>query len=158
MPNITLKQKILVIIATVGVILIAIFKGGFYKTTSTIDINTPQTNSQSAGIDLGDSIKIVSTNPTSLDNSIILPNQTIEITFNIPLENVGEFKNKIEPKSNYKVELSNDRKTAKIIPQTPFNLGTTYTLFILPDTKFDGKKRLQRDFLFHFSTINYNGA
>lgn len=157
--KIGLKQIILIAIATISLILIALFKGGFYKTTPAINnTSTPQVNTQTGEIDLGDGMKIISTNPKALDNSVILPTQTIEITFNLPLENVGEFKNRIEPKADYKVELSSDRKTAKIIPQTPFNLGTSYTLFILPDTKFDGKKRLQRDFIFHFSTINYNGA
>ncbi len=102
--------------------------------------------------------KIVSTKPDPLENSIVSANQTIEITFNRPLENVGEFKSKIEPKVDYKVELSGDRKTAKIMPVKPFDLGSTYTLFIGTETKFDGVGRWGQEKIFHFKTITYRGV
>ncbi len=101
--------------------------------------------------------KIVSTKPDPLEDAIISATETLEITFNRPLENVGEFKSKIEPKIDYKVELSGDRKTARIIPAKPFELGTTYTLFIGTETKFDGVGRWGMEKIFHFKTVKYRG-
>ena len=102
--------------------------------------------------------RVISTNPELKDNPTLLPTQTIEITFNIPLENVGEFKNRIDDFKDYKIELSNDRKTAKIIPTKPFELGKSFTIFILPDSKFDGKKKLNQGEHFNFRTIDYHGV
>lgn len=102
--------------------------------------------------------KIVSTNPDPLEDNIVSSTQTIEITFNRSLENVGEFKLRIEPKTNIKTELSNDRKTARIIPVKPFELGTTYTIFIGPETKFDGVGNWGQEKIFHFRTIKYTGV
>lgn len=102
--------------------------------------------------------RIISTKPDPLEDTIISATDIVEITFNRPLENVGEFKSRIEPKIDYKVELSGDRKTAKIIPAKPYQLGTTYTLFIKPDTKFDGVGDWRQDKTFHFKTITYRGV
>src|SRR3989338_1281358 len=101
---------------------------------------------------------IISTKPDPLDNTIISAAEIIEITFNRPLENVGEFKVKIEPNIEYKVELSGDRKTAKIIPVKPYNLGASYTLSIGPDSKFDGVGSWGKDKTYHFRTIKYTGV
>lgn len=102
--------------------------------------------------------KIVSTKPSPLEEAVISANEALEITFNRPLENVGEFKSKIEPKIDYKVELSSDRKTAKILPVEPYELGLTYTLFIGTETKFDGVGRWGEEKIFHFQTIPYRGV
>lgn len=104
-----------------------------------------------------DAPRLVSTKPDPLEDTIIAADQIIEITFSHPLENVPEFKTKIEPKTDYKVELSGDRKTVKIIPVAPFELGTTYTLFILQDSKFEGGGRLSQELNFHFRTVKYRG-
>ncbi|MBI3109598.1 Ig-like domain-containing protein [Candidatus Daviesbacteria bacterium] len=101
--------------------------------------------------------RIVSTKPDPLDETIVSSTETIELTFSRPLENVPEFKIRIEPKTDYRVELSGDRKTAKIIPVSPYELGTTYTLFIMADSKFEGGARLVREEVFHFRTIKYRG-
>lgn len=105
-----------------------------------------------------DKPQIVSTKPDPLNENIVSATEEIEITFNRALENVGEFKSRIEPKVEYKVELSGDRKTAKIIPAKPYNLGTTYTLFIGPETKFDGVGRWGEEKVYHFKTIKYTGV
>lgn len=105
-----------------------------------------------------DSPQIVSTKPDPLEEAIVGANETIEITFNRPLENVGEFKVRIEPKIEYKLELSQDRKTAKIIPLKPYELGTGYTLFIGHDTKFDGVGAWGQEKIYHFKTIRYRGV
>lgn len=102
--------------------------------------------------------KIISTKPDPLEDNIISGSDTVEITFNRPLENVGEFKSRIEPKIDYKVELSGDRKTAKITPLKPWALGTTFTLFIGTETKFDGVGRWGEEKVFHFRTIKYTGV
>ena len=137
-------------------VLILIFKRGLYSQPQS---NTPPPPSQAQNSEEKDAEpKVISTAPSPLDEATILPNQTLEITFNQPLENVGEFKNRLEPKADYKVVLSDDRKTARIIPTQTFPLGTGFTLFILPDTKFDGKKTLGRDIQYHFKTINYQGV
>src|SRR5258708_24120184 len=60
--------------------------------------------------------KVVLLKPDLKQNPIIIPTQAIEITFNLPLENVGEFKNRIDTFKDYTVKLSDDRKTAKITP------------------------------------------
>lgn len=104
-----------------------------------------------------DSPKIVSTKPDPLEEAIITADQIIEITFSIPLENVGEFKRKIEPVIDYEVKLTQDRKTVKIIPKKPYELGTGYTLFILPDSKFDGIGEWRKEQVYHFKTIRYRG-
>lgn len=105
-----------------------------------------------------DSPQIISTKPDPLNETIIPASQVIEITFNRPLENVGEFKVRIEPKADFKLELSNDRKTGKIIPQKPFDLGTSYTLTIGPDTKFDGVGAWGQSVDYHFRTVVYKGV
>ncbi|MBU1032005.1 hypothetical protein KKE03_03760, partial [Patescibacteria group bacterium] len=51
-----------------------------------------------------DKPQIVSTKPDPLEDTIIPATATIEITFNRPLENVGEFKLRMEPKIDYKIE------------------------------------------------------
>ena len=114
------------------------------KTNQTIQQNEPP--------------KIVSTKPDPLEDNIVGATDTIEITFNRSLENVGEFKSHIEPKIEYKVELSGDRKTAKIIPIKALELGATYTLFIGTDTKFDGAGSWGQDKMFHFRTVKYTGV
>lgn len=108
--------------------------------------------------DQNDTPRIVSTKPDPLDNGIISATQVIEITFNRPLQNVPEFRVKIGPDAVFKVELSTDRKTAKIIPTKPYALGTTYNLYIGPETKFDGVGNWGEDKTFQFQTIKYNGV
>ncbi len=102
--------------------------------------------------------KIVSTNPSPLEEAIIASDQQIEIVFNRGLENEGELKLRFEPKVEYKITLSQDRKTATISPQKPFELGIGYTLFILPDTKFQGTGEWKEEKIFHFQTIKYRGV
>lgn len=145
MPNLSLKQKIIAIVTVIGLILIYIFQRGLYG-------SSPQALQVK-----NEGPQVVSTKPSPLDQTVLLPSQPVEITFNYPLQNTGEFKNRIEPKIDYKVELSSDRKTAKIIFLKPMDLGQGYTLFVLPDTKFDGAGNLGQDLVFHFKTISYKG-
>ncbi|MCL5784425.1 MAG: hypothetical protein M1142_03670 [Patescibacteria group bacterium] len=151
-----LKQKIIAIIAVIGAILIFIFQRGIYNNPAKIQSSTPQAEkTQNLA---NEDPKVVATNPSPLEEATILPNQTLEITFNLPIENPDEFKNRIDPQTDHKIELSSDRKTAKVIFSKPLELGRGYTLFVKPDTKFDGAKNLNQDLIFHFRTIDYQGV
>lgn len=145
------KTTLIGAIVIIGVILIAIFQFG---------LGGPGTEKGSE-VAQSDSPMVTATNPEAMKEKktvVVLPTQTIEIIFNQPLENIPETKIVIEPKADYKVELSGDRKTLKIIPVTPFALGQGYSLFVKGETKFDGKKTLGSDVDFHFATIAYNGV
>lgn len=105
-----------------------------------------------------DSPAIVSTKPAALDGAIVSSTEVFEIVFNRSLENVGEFKVRIEPKIDFKLELSQDRKTGKIKPVKPLELGTTYTIFVGSDSKFDGAGAWGQTKTFQFKTIKYSGV
>lgn len=92
------------------------------------------------------------------DVKVILPSQTIEITFNQPIENIGEFKHKLEPKVKYQAKLSDDKKTVILNPEGSFPVGTEFTLFVQSDTKFDGKKNFEKELQLHFKTLTYRGV
>ncbi len=140
------------VIVIIGVISgVLLMKKPITRVASTNPSSSPSQNNQT------DFPKVVSTKPDPLDETIISATEVLEITFNRPLENVGEFKLKIEPKTDYKLELSGDRKTARIKPVQAYELGTTYTLSIGTETKFDGLGRWGQEKVFHFKTIRYRG-
>lgn len=144
------KNILLLLVVIIGSIFIYQFLGS-NKTVSNPD-NSPAPPSQP-----NEAPQIVSTKPDPLNETIIPADQIIEITFNKSLQNAPEFKVRIEPKIDFKVELSQDRKTARILPVKPYNLGEAYTLYIEPDTKFDGVGSWGMDKSFHFRTIKYRG-
>lgn len=139
----------------IGLILIsgALFLYLFTKPTS-VKTEEPKSSAQPSQ---AEKPTIVSTKPNPLDNIIIPADQIIEISFNRPLQNAPEFRIKFEPKIEFKVELSSDRKTAKIIPIKPYELGASYTLSIGPETKFDGVGNWGEDKNFRFRTVKYRG-
>lgn len=139
MKKITLVFIVIMIVTTI----IFLLKG-----------NTPK---QPVPTSQPESPRIVSTKPNPLENAVVSATEIVEITFNRPLENIGEFKFRIDPKSEIKIELSPDRKTAKIIPQTPFELGVTYTIFIGPETKFDKAGNWGKEAIYHFQTVKFRG-
>lgn len=157
MSKLSLKHKIIGIVTIIGALLIFIFGRGLSSSTPSSQ-NKPVVEPTKTEAQDNKEIKVVTTVPPNLDGAVILPTQVIEITFNQPLENRGEFKNRIDPLAEYEIKLSDDRKTAKIILSKPFKLGTGYTLFIKPDTKFDGKKTLDKELIYHFNTISYKGV
>ncbi len=148
-----MKYKIIV-----GIILITLAGFLYLFFTKSSDEATPSQQSSPQSVSEKDPPIIVSTKPDPLEEAIVTTDQIIEITFNRSLENVGEFKLRIEPEIEIKVELSDDRKTARIIPLTPYELGTTYTMFIGTDTKFDGVGNWGTEKIFHFKTIKYTGV
>ncbi len=145
-----MNKKIILIGIVIVFLLLAVF---FVPKES-----SPKTVQKATVISENDPPQIVSTNPDPLEDNIVSSTQTIEITFNRPLENVGELKLRIEPQIDLKKELSSDRKTAKITPTKPLELGVTYTLFIGPDTKFDGVGAWNREQMYHFKTVTYRGV
>lgn len=163
MINLTLKQKIIGAVVAIGIALIAIFNFGLWGKNKPTLPAEPVAN-RNAGVSASqnsENIEIVSTLPAELKEKkdvIVIPTQVIEITFNQQLENVPETRVVIEPELKYKVELWNDRKTVRIIPDKALTLGQGYTLFIKGDTKFEGKKTLGQDIDFHFTTISYRGV
>lgn len=134
--------------------------GGFYLFRK--DTNFPQVNTQLTPTPVPQNstyATVVSTNPPDLQNTIILPNQTIQIVFSDPVLNTDELKHKMDPEGGYKLKLSDDRKTLSIIPDPAFQIGTGYTFSILSnDSKFDNGKKLQSDIIYHFQTIQYRGV
>lgn len=116
-----------------------------------------KTSTQPTLTSQADEPKIISTKPEPLENAVVSATKVVEITFNRSLENIGEFKFRIDPKAEIKIELSPDRKTAKIIPQTPYELGVTYTIFIGPESKFDGVGNWGKEAIYHFQTIKFRG-
>ncbi|OGE24891.1 hypothetical protein A3C26_02725 [Candidatus Daviesbacteria bacterium RIFCSPHIGHO2_02_FULL_39_12] len=143
---------ILIVVLICGGLLTTFWKNK--KITTPMQVKNPTARS----ITQNDPPQIVATKPDPLENNIIASTDIVEITFNRPMENVGEFKSKIEPKIEYTVELSDDRKTAKIKPAKPYQLGATYTLFIGTETKFDGVGRWGEEKIFHYKTIAYRGV
>lgn len=154
-----IKPKLVIVILIVILILIAAFiaskKFKSDQQSQSLPVNISE---QTKNISANDKPQIVSTKPDPLNENIVGATDTIEITFNRPLENIGEFKNRIEPEIKYKVELSGDRKTAKIKAVDGFLLGTTYTLFIGAESKFDGVGRWGEEKIYHFKTITYRGV
>lgn len=153
--RLSIKQKIIGLIAIIGTILILIFQGGFYSKSNS-KIEKPVENA-SLPIQT-DKPQIISTSPNPLDQTILWGTEPIEITFDSPLENAPELKYRLEPKSEMKVELSSDKKTAKFIPVKPLPLGVGFTFTILAESKFEGKKTLGKEYTYHFRTIEYKGV
>jgi hypothetical protein len=150
-----IKAKIIWIVVGIGILLVAIFSSGLYSSMfSSNETKSPTSSAEP----VSDKPMVVKTVPDSLDQSTILPTQTIEITFSHALENLPETRWEIQPSADIKSKLSDDRKTLILTPSTPFNLGQSYTLFIRPDTKIEGKKTLEKEYIYHFKTIEFKGA
>ncbi len=145
-------------ISIILIIILALISVFFWIKKTTVAKPNTSTKPAAQASQSNESPKIVSTKPDPLDKTILSSTQEIEITFNRPLENVGEFKIRIEPKVDFKLELSQDRKTGKIKPTNPYELGTTYTVFIGSDTKFDGVGAWGQTKTFQFKTIKYSGV
>ncbi len=120
-----IKAKIIWIVIAIGVALVAIFSSGLYTRMLPTASRPAEENNASTG-----DVRVVSTNPANLHDSTILPNQTIELTFSEQLVNVPETRWSISPGADIKAELSEDKKTLRLIPNTPFELGNVYTLLI----------------------------
>lgn len=136
----------------------ALLAFGWIKLSKNNKTNQSSSSTQTASVSEKDKPQVVSTKPDPLEGAVMAADQIIEVTFNRPIENIGEFKIRLDPgDTKFKLELSSDRKTGKIIPDPSFELGTGYTLFIGTETKFDGVGRWGEEKIFHFRTIKYRG-
>ncbi|MDO8498596.1 MAG: Ig-like domain-containing protein [bacterium] len=158
MSNLTLKQKIMILVGIVGAILILIFQRGLYSKSDPVPQKLEQKQQTQEETKTQGEPQIVSTNPSPLNDATIMPSQSLEITFNQPAVNEPELKITIEPKADLKLELSNDKKTVTITPLKPLLFGQGYTLFISSEAKFAGGKTLGHEAVFHLKTISYKGV
>lgn len=149
-----MKTKFILLVIATGVITTMLFLS--HRSNPPVKVFQPSITPTPTAYD--DPPKIVSTKPDPLEEAIISSTEVLEITFNRPLENEGELKIRFDPKIEFEIKLSQDRKTGKIIPKKPYELGATYTLFIGPDTKFDGVGEWKQEKIFHFKTIRYRGV
>lgn len=107
-------------------------------------------------------LKLISTKPDPLDNVTILPTQNLEFTFNIPIYR-SEFKHHFDPEVPHDIEVvggidSEHGTTIRIKFRKSLELGSGYTLFVESGTKVNDKLRLDRDYIYHFTTISYRGV
>lgn len=150
-----MKNKIIIVLSILLFLAAAFY--GFKSFKKTDGKNSPKP-SDNTSAPATETPQIVSTKPDPLEDNIVAADGVVEITFNKPLQNSGEFKLKIEPTVEFKVDLSSDRKTARISFIKPLELGSTYTLFIGPETKFDGTGNWGQEKIFHVRTIVYKGV
>lgn len=154
-----MNKKLLIIICISGLLLSFFVYKKVYK-------NAPNTQTQTARPVEAPPVNanipnLLSTKPDPLDNIVISSVQIIQLNFSHPIENSGEFKHRLEPKgTKYKIKLSDDRKTVLISPEehSSYPVGTEFTLFISPETKFDKGLRMDHEIILHFKTIDYKGA
>lgn len=109
---------------------------------------------------VGESLKIISTKPDPLEKTTILPSQPIEVTFNKAFS-LDKLKIRFDPGVDYEVKTasSNSQDQTIIISfKKPLKLGSGYTLFIFPDPTAKEKLELDKEYSFHFKTINYSGV
>ncbi len=158
MNNLSLKQKIMIVVGIVGAILIAIFQHGLYSKPAPVSLNSNTLQNSPTTLPKTNLPQIISTNPSPLEEAIIWAMQPVEITFNTPLENIPEFKYRFEPEVKMEVKLSNNNQTVTFTPKEPLKLGSVFTLFISPESKFQGKKTLGKEYIYHFRTIEYKGV
>jgi hypothetical protein len=146
------KQKLLGAVIALALLLIGIFSMGLYNKSSSDTITNEQKDSQNVS-----GVKVVSTVPDNLDNGVVPPTSTIELTFNKPLVR-DDTRIVLDPKTDYRTDLSSDHKTLKIIPGKSFDLGKDYTLTIKQGYGTDTGEKTDSDIIFHFKTVEYNGV
>ncbi len=147
------KNKIIGLIVSLALILIAVFSLGLYSKNNAPSL-PPEIKTKTED---PTGVKVVSTNPESLEGKTIAPTQTLEITFNKPLVR-DDTRIVLEPKASYTTDLSSDHKTLKIIPNKAFELGKDYTLTIKSGYGTDTGEKLDTDVIFRFKTITYTGV
>ena len=146
-----------IILAGFAIVLVALFlsKDKFFKATE--KTSEPEITSKVSE----DKLEILSTNPDPLEGAVIMPTQEIEFKFNKQLS-VSEFKHKFDPEVEHEVKTEVDETekstTVRITFKKPLELGGGYTLFVLANTISEDNKLLNRDFVYHFSTIRYKGV
>ena len=108
-------------------------------------------------------LKIIATNPNPLDDATILPTQSIEITFNKIIPK-SEFKHEFSPEiPSHEVEAlngpdANNGSVMKINFKEPLQLGAGYSLTISSGTRTGDGKSIDKEYIYHFKTIQYKGV
>lgn len=108
-------------------------------------------------------LRIIKTNPDPLNEATILPTQSIEIIFNRVIPK-SEFKHQFDPEiKDYQIEAiggadATKGSTIKINFKNPLQLGGGYTLKIFNSTRTDDNKNLDKEYEYHFKTIQYKGV
>lgn len=152
----SLKFKIIGFIIALGLLLIAIFQGGFYLSDKSSTVNTEEKSSET--LKESSEPQIISVKPENLNGSTVPPTQVIEITFN---QSTQGFDPKVhiqfDPKIEYVVDQSNDHKTITIKPEKLYAVGTGYRLKVMSNLEFSNKKKLGEDKEYQFRTIEYRG-
>ncbi len=149
------KRSIIAVLVVFGTLLIAIFANGFYAPSSESSIN-PTSQNQTAD---PSQPTLISTSPSPLNNAIVVPGQKIILVFSHPLENIPELKYNFEPAiEGLQSTLSSDKKSITFSSEKPLPLGQEYTLTIQQEAKFEGGKHLDKQYDFHFKTIEYKGV
>ena len=156
MLNSLLQKKQILGLLIIGLIIVLAISGIFIIRSRTEKVPLPAASAQVTPNETEP--RILSVKPDLTDGPVILPNQSIEITFNLPIENTGEFKHRFETFTDYTLKLDKDRKILTITPTRPYDLGRTYTIFIEPGTKFEGSKTFGHEEHFTFRTIQYRGV
>lgn len=153
MSNGILKHKVVILILVILIIL-AVFLFFYVKKTPTTE--QPKNPAQT------EELRLLKTNPDPLDNTTILPTQNLEFTFNMPIYR-SEFKHNFDPEIPHDIEMvdgidSEHGTTIRIKFREPLKLGSGYTLFVEAGTKVNDKLKLNRDYIYHFTTIHYRGV
>lgn len=149
------KKIVVGLIAILGLLMLLITGKGFYSPKQ----ETPLSNVEQPSVvkDLGN-IKILSTKPTNLNGITLLPTDSIEIVFNNPMVAFDpNYHVVIDPKTEVETKASDDRKTITIKPKKSWAVGTSYSLMIKNNLKFEGDNTLGQDVNFNFHTLAIKG-
>lgn len=152
MPVIKFDFKIILSLVILGVAGFFIYQSQAKNPpTSKLVTSTPNQNQ----------LKLLSTDPDPLEAATLLPTQTITLTFNQVIPK-SELKYHFDPDVEHQLEVasgpsSSGGTTFKITFKKPLELGSGYTLFIESSTHTKSKVTLDREYVYHFRTINYRG-
>lgn len=146
-----MKKIALFILIIIGIALFLFWKHG-QKITPVVTATPKPDNSI---------LRLISTKPDPLEGATILPNGSIGISFNHSIT-PAEFKHHFDPPIADTVIEDNHPDqgiyTMKITFKKPLELGSGYALYIQADTDSRDGLKLGQDYIYHFSTINYNGV
>src|SRR4051812_20256850 len=110
MQGLSLRNKIIAFVVTLGLILVAVFKFGLGG------MSTPIVNNDSKPAEQNSSNPaLISSDPPELyikKPLIISPSQVLKLNFSVPLQNGPETKIVVDPPADVQIELTNDNKTA----------------------------------------------
>lgn len=151
------KKIVIGLITLLGILVLLISGKGFYTSPQETPTSNLKTETQIVR-DLG-KVKILSTNPGNLNGRTLLPTDSIEIEFDLPMEAFDPgYHVVVEPKVEMVVKASDDLKRIIIKPAKSWAVGTTYSLLVKNNLKFKGENvQLGQDVVFNFNTLTIKG-